>query len=391
MFNQRVQKIMKTKTLIAASLFLVAGMAGCAKSDDSSSPGGGEEQTIVVKLPDNVGSRAVEEPQSSVGTSLDDVTVFLLSGQLVERAEVFSTDERNAKYKRIEQVPGSINKVIVVANANGAPITGLNTANAVYNYAFTVASQYPALKTGLEGKTLIGDGVPTVKTPDPDPGHASSDHIYKEVTVALEAITSRIEVGHVKMGTGIEELELLAVYINNYYEDGSKANVVFNNETSTYWPVLPAFNSENPISYTVADITTDYSQPLYMDKYSSDVELDADSKAYSYHVFSNNIPHLILMVKGKYTDEYSPIRDGTDIKMPYFLGWVTYKKFHTGPADNDYLAEMLPNNIYKMGVGLTGITINAPEITPKPEPVDYDLGIEVTVTPWVVNEVTPEV
>ena len=75
--------------------------------------------------------------------------------------------------------------------------------------------------------------------------------------------------------------------------------------------------------------------------------------------------------------------------MPYFIGWVTYEKYSSSPGN--YIPEMLPNNIYKMGVDANGIKIDAPNIRPKPEPEDYDLGIKVEITPWTINRVTPEV
>lgn len=387
--NSTKIKTMKAKFLLALPLFLGAVLTGCSKTDNPGTTS--DNQVLIVKLPGAANSRAVETPENtgSATTTLDDVRVFLLSNDLVIQEEVFTDAERGLKSKRIELVPSNVDKVIVVANANGAPIAGLRTADAIKKYAFTVAHQYPTGKTGLEGKTMIGEGTPEVKDPDPNP----DGHIYKEVTVDIEAITSRIEVGDVKAGTGIEEVQLLAVYINNYYETNAKGTPNLQNEFWTGWPNIPASpkKTEIEIDFEPSDIEPSaYTESRYVDRYNSNVKLSDDTKAYAYHVFSNNLPHVILLIRGKYTDAYAPLENGTDEPMPYFIGWVTYSKYYDSTL-GDYIPEMLPNNIYKMGVDANGITINAPDIRPRPEPQDYDLGLNVTVKKWTANVVTPEV
>lgn len=386
---------MKTKFLFASLLALGAVLSGCSKTTDAPEPSN-EGQVIVVKLPGSEITRAVETPQNTgdaTGT-LDNVVVFLLAEQLVNRVETFSNEELALGAKRIEQVPGSITRVIAVANTNGADISGLTNANAIYNYAFTVAQQHPAGKTGLEGKTLIGGGVPQEKT-DPgtsDPAH-KPDHIYKEVTLNLEAITSRIEVGDVAPGKGVEKVELLAVYVNNYYTTNAKTDVSFKGELWTGWPIIPAspakLESDIVFDIDAKIVPTDYTEVNYVDKHSNEVKLAVDTKAYSYHAFSNNLPHVILLVRGKYTAEYTPQNDAKE-DTPYFIGWLTFRKYYSDDLGG-YIPEMLPNNIYKMGVGVNGIKVNAPDIRPRPEPEDYDLGIKVTIEKWTANVVTPEV
>ena len=393
---------MKAKFLFVLPLLLGVVLAGC--SNDSETPNrGDQDQVLVVKLPGSDLTRAVETPQNTgaVTGTLDDVTVFLLADQLVTRIETFSPEERSLKAKRIEQVSGSITRVIVVANANGADMSGLSSANAIYNYAFTIAQQYPAGKTGLEGKTLIGTGLPQLKTPDPYPGPGpgtgdpdhTTDHIYKEAEVKLEAITSRIEVGDVTPGVGVEDVQLLAVYVNNYYVTNAKGTPSFKGELWTGWPEIPASPAKQAADIVfdidAKIIPTDYTESRYVDKYNSAVKLAADSKAYAYHVFSNNLPHVILLVRGKYTDQYTPENDAKE-KLPYFIGWVTFRKYYSDDLGG-YIPEMVQNNIYKMGVGLSGIKINAPDVRPRPEPEDYDLGIKVIIEPWTANVVTPEV
>lgn len=378
------------KKLSSVILILALALAyGCSNESEDPSVSN-EEQVIFVKLPDVLGTRAVEAPQADgvQGTTLDDVTAFLLADNYVVQTETFSSAELTNKEKRIEQAPGNINNVVIVANANGASISALRHYNDIVNFAFTVAQQHPAGKTGIEGRTLIGEGAPVEKA-DPQTGH-DPDHIYKEVEITLNSITARIEIGDANNGTGIESVELLAVYINNYYTDNAKATVSFEGSDWAEWPGISASPSKTPITFdpATAIVPTDYTEAKYVDKHSDDVKLEASSKAYAYHVFTGNLPHVILLVKGKYTPEYTPKETGTGDDMPYFIGWVTYKKYKEG---NTYITAMEPNYIYKMGVGANGILINAQDIRPLPEQKDYDLAMKVTIAPWTAKTVTPEV
>ncbi|MDL2320238.1 hypothetical protein LJC45_03795 [Alistipes sp. OttesenSCG-928-B03] len=389
---------MKAKFLFALPLLFGAIATGCDNAPETAN-NGGEKDVLVVKLPGADKTRAVETPQNTgdATETLNDVTVYLIEGNLVTRTEVFSSNERDLKKKRIEQVSRKVDKVIVVANTNGFDLSTIvnntSTANDVRKLAFDVASQHHATNSHeLEGRTLVGEATPTNAT-DPDP----HGHNYKEAVVSLDAITSRIEVGTVKAGTGIKNIELLAVYINSYYTTNLKDVTSFKGELWDQWPATPATPAKNNTLHAAFDPATDvapdkYTSVHYVDRANSEVKLADNTKAYSYHVFSGNVPHLILLVRGEYQNEgdtqYIPL-DDNDEEMPYFLGWVTYTKYKE--SEGGYVAKMLPNNIYKMGVGTNGIVINAKDIEKRPEPEDYDLGLEVVIKTWTANVVTPEV
>ena len=125
-----------------------------------------------------------------------------------------------------------------------------------------------------------------------------------------------------------------------------------------------------------------YTHPDYYNVNNASVSLSPTSSVYAYHVFAgSNIPHVIMLVKGEYT-----VADASGNK--YFLGYVTFNKFNDGSSD---ISTITANTIYKMGVGATGITINAEDITEDPEMAIFDLGISVTTTAWTVMNVTPGV
>ena len=365
------------KKILLATLALAVMFTSCSKEDN----GGNETQdnVLLVKLPDNVNLRAVESQATTATTiTLSDVTVFLLNGNtLAAPPVVFSGSEISNKAKRIEQVPSGVNNVIIVANIPaGATVASLTTGTAIKEYAYTVASQNAS---NIETVTRMGTGVPaTAADPTPD------GHEYKTVSVELTPLVARFEIGTVKPGTGIANVELIGVWINSYYTNGSKSAVQFHASSDPKWVTTP-LTSTSPMATPFGAVTMDnapYTETTYYNAAdNTNVVLNAASKVYAYQVFAGaNIPHLILLLKGEYDTGYYT---GTD---KYFLRYLTFRNFEDGGTA---ITSVAANTIYKVGVGVTGITVNAEDLTPDPEMNLFDLGITVTVTPWTEKNVTP--
>lgn len=379
-----------------AAAALMTGVTGCSNDDNVGEGPGNGDATLVIKLPSNVvpGSRAVEDPVaggSDVKTALNSVTVFLLNGNSVVSRDEFDNDEITAGYKRLEQVSATINRVILIANASSTDkiaFEGYGNASVILSHAYSTASQNVS-NDGIKNKVLVGDATTTGGT-DPgtsDPNHESG-HTYMEADVTLDAITARFEIGAVKAGTGVAEVELLGVWINKFYEDGSLANVTNEGSDASYWNTTPSTfaggGSFTDVDWGNSVTVPAWVDPVYYDDASDDVEIDVDSKVYAYQVFAGeNIPQLILLVRGKYATGY--FNDASD---EYFFGYVTFTKFIEGSTE---IGKVEANTIYKIGVGTTGIVITPDIITPKPNLEDIDLGINVLVTPWTEKTVTPGV
>lgn len=343
-----------------------ADVGGGAKTDDN---------VIVVKLPSK--TRAVED-QANVGAyDLANVTVFLLNGNTVLEVHEFEAAEIAAEAKRIEQVNSAVNNVIVVANVPAdklAEVKALTAGTAIKSYGYSVASQ----NSGIEKVTRMGEGTPqTIADPNPD------DHNYKEVLVRLDPVTARFEIGDVKPGKGIKSVELVGVWVNAFYPDGSKASVTTYPSTDVCWVTDPDSElSPSTTPYTDVDVAT-YHVPSYHNLASDEVYLDDDSKVYAYQVFAgSNIPHVIMLIKGEYDEGYY------DAGKKYYLGYVTFTRYTEGSTD---ITSIEANTIYKMGVGKTGVEVTPEIITPKPELEDFDLGIKVEIVDWIPKTVTPGV
>ena len=367
------------KKILFATLALAVMFTSCSKEDN----GGNETQNnvLLVKLPANVSLRAVESQASTATTiTLSDVTVFLLNGNTVAAAPVtFLPAEITAGYKRLEEVPSGVNNVIVVANIPaGATVASLTTGTAIKEFAYTIASQNAGNITTV---TRMGEGIPATAS---DPLATPDGHDYKAVSVELTPLVARFEIGTVTKGTGIENVELVGVWINSYYTNGSKSAVKFHASSDPVWVVSPS-TATSPSTSAFPAITgitvPSYTEGTYYNQGSSSVSLTSGSSVYAYQVFAgNNIPHLILLVKGEYAAGHYTAG------AKYFLRYLTFRNFLDGSTP---ITSVVANTIYKVGVGTTGIVVNADDLTPDPEMNLFDLGVTVTVTPWTEKTVTP--
>lgn len=378
---------MKTKFLLAFSFVFALALTGCSNSLDEDNPVSGKgDNVLIVRLPDNVKStRAVEDQVNGKETTVDDVTVFLLIDQLVERAVELQGEDISKGYKRFEQVPAQVNRVIVVANRVGQDIKNFTSYSQINNYAYTVASQHT--KSLLEGRTLMGDATAVEVTGTPE--SEFDEHNYKEATVSLKAITARIEVGTVIPGEGVESVELVSIYINNFYAKHPQTEETFYGEDHALWKPTAGVGSNVGSKDPIGAITTpDFVPTVYKTLGSSDVKLTADSKVYAFHVFAGNIPHVIMLVKVELKENYYEL-DDDDQPLKHKYGYLTFSKFKIDATN--YVEKMEGHNVYKMGVGTKGIPVNAKDITDKPEKGPYDLGVNIEIEDWNIVNVTPEV
>jgi len=390
---------MKVKSILVSLAALSAVFAGCSKSDEGVDSG---LQTLAVTIPAeflaNDGTRGIVEDPEDGGlgsaTTIANIQYFLLNGSSVVVKQYYNAAPSGTEY--FEQVSGSINKVIVVANIPAADrtlVAALQNEAAIQAYAFSTASQQSTAATGftgLNGKTLISATTNFTSATDPRPGHDAT-HTYKQASVTLNSVTARIEVGAVKPGTGIQSVNLVGVWINNYYTDGSKATVKFHNNADAKWDTTPLAGVSST-AYGTPTIPTYTDGSFYLAANETAVKLATDSKAYVFHTFADAVenltdnskdamPHLILLVRGEYKTDYY---EGTN---KYFLKWVTFRRYKEAGS---YITAMERTKIYKIGTGLTGIVIDAEKLTEEPETDLADFGVDVTVADWTPVNLTPE-
>ena len=378
------------KKILLATFAFALLFASCSKEENLDTQNG--TGVLVVKLPAGSEARSVETVATTTGYNLNNVIVFTLINDAVVEHYEFVGAELTNKSKRIEQVPSAVNKVLVVANVpiiNLPDVKSLTSATAIKAFSYTVASQ----NINILDVTRAGEGTPQDGT-DPNPAHDPTHLYYKEVEVDLLPLTARFEIGTVTPGIGVQNVQLVGVWINNYYTNGSKSVVKLHNESDAVWNTSPSTATSPSTSVfgtvSMASSPYNYTEASYYDPASPLVTLDplsASTKAYAYQVFadnsssaSGNVPHLILLVKGEYKDSYY------DAGKKYFLRYLTFRKFLDGGVPINFA---VTNTIYQVGVGATGIVVNAKDMTERPETDPFDLGISVKVTPWTPKTVTP--
>ena len=371
------------KKILLAAFVAVLALTSCNKENGLVSEG----QTILVNLP-NVTTRAVEgqvAPGTESTLSALNNAIFLLNGVSVVAVSEFDGTDITAGYKRLEQVPSSVNGVLVVANIPGsaadiAAVKALTTSTAIESYPFLATTQNGT--AGVADKLMMGKDVAlnsTATDPAPD------GHTYKEATVLLRSVTARMEIGAVTEGTGIVpgSLELVSVWINNFYTNFSKTPATLQNYPSTdpVWPVIT--NIISPALLPNPSIPA-YTPAVYQNNVSPLVDLTAGTQVYAYQVFAGNLPQVIMLVKGQFDTGY---HDGTN---EYFMQYVTFSKY-TDDATTLAVTSFAGNSIYKIGVGTGGVVITPGILTPTPNTESFDLGINVSVAPWTIVNVTPAV
>ena len=362
------------KFAIMAFAALALGLTSCS---DNEGPENGKTQTIVVKFPKNIvpQTRMIDEPVADEAeeVALGNTVVFLLTGTRVVAAEDVTADEILDNEKSITDVPASVDGVLVVANIPADDLTNIKTETDIVDiekYAFSVEFQ---ATEGIGGKVMMGRDVTLTDE--------SSD--TKSATIELKSITARFEIGNVVAGTGVEDVELHAVFINNYYATNAATSPTLNPSTYSFWtgynvnPSADISGADAPIvSSEVTFAETNYSEDSYWDA-NNNTQVAAGTHVYAYHLFAGEyVPHVILLVSGKYTDSGK-----------YFLGWLTFKSFHDGTGN---ITGIEGNRIYKVGV-TGGISVNANDLTLVPELSAFQLDVTCTVTPWNAVNVTPGV
>lgn len=365
------------KKIFLALAAVSAIFASCSKDDNNSQNTG--DKSLYVQLPGSVvpETRMVDSPSSATtetSISANSIIYLMNNTSVVSVEDIVSADIVNT-YKKFENVPATVNGVLVVANI---PTTGevsamklLTSASAIEKYAFSAASQTTA---GVTGKVLMGkNATPFVLQGGNHPSTPLDTDPYYTTDVALNAITARFEIGTITAGTGVKNVKMEGVWMNNIpHTNGVGATCYTSTDAS--WNIVPAANTVGSAT-AILPMTTipSYTPAAYHNLYNASV--DGTSKVYAFQIFAGNyVPHVIMLVSGQY--------DNND----YFLGWLTFNYFtDNDTAGNPRITEVKNNMIYK----LSGFVCDSKNITVDPELTGFDLGVKCTITPWTVKNLTP--
>lgn len=373
------------KKLILSALAVCTILAGCSKDEKTNVE---IMKDIRINLPGmNVPDSRNVEPPVAAGerTAIDNVIVYLMAGN-----SVFSVTGINTPPSlpiQIQNVPSSVNRVLVVANvpdANWNDYIGFSIEDEITAFPFTIESQS---ETGISSKFHIGEEVMSAALLQATNPIANSTNDYYLMEVTLASISSRFEIGAISEGTGIVagSLTLHGIWINNYWDwDSTTPGVVNNVSDSEFWDTTEETSTAMAAPYTpVPQADTDYIPSVLFEEFNEDV--DGEDLCYAFTLFTGSdsyVPQLILLVSGQYEEGYFTAPNS------YFFGWITFNKFELSTSAGTYITSIEPNMIYKV---LDGIQVLPSWITTEPNIPNTDLGITVTMEPWTETNVIPGV
>lgn len=336
----------------------------------------------------------------------------------------------------VPHVPVSATQVVMGANAAQAgiayPTYAGQTITTLSSYKFHIKNQQP-LPGVLQNdavERVVMSGFGAIETIYPTP----TDTVYKaeiEITPAL----SRLEVKTVRSkgdGTGIGEIKmfrLLGIFIPNHSAEGTVSGVgdlllvkPINTDTENYYQTyFPFANSSSGLGY--------------LHDYNSTGLSKAASNFWAYHVFpakntepgDNRLPHIVVAVDniwfldgdgqtkewkngdvqyitvtnyldGKYNT--NPTTDVAEFKRAYVYridGIEQPQKYMY--IDDDGIPQIVDANNVPDGKtsikvvvpgGAGGITFGLDNVTDHPYDASKEVDCMITVVPWEIEDITPD-
>lgn len=369
---------MKVKTILM-SMLAVAALASCDK-DEAGNALTGSTSSLEFKIAVPA-TMAIQDPGTAAAPTLTTVKVEMLNGTtVVETRDLTAaqiTVAQAATGVVLEQIPDAATSVKVTANGLATPST------AIADYQTTLAA------VPFSGTANITYAAGDVNT---------DGHKLKKAAVTIKAEVARIEiVGGInvdKTTNGYYAVDVEKIYINNYLAtSNATAPYIVANNAAGDWVT--------PNNFATDMMTNTITEPTTGSFYATDHNIGVlTGKADAYQIFPAKdvtatptvttaaaaLPHVVLKVKVYETAEAytagTPMADRE---------WITIKTFKNG---TDLITEFAAGNIYKLDLNdLTnsfkpGVT---PPVDPDPEDEKADLELKVTVTPWVLVNMTPNI
>lgn len=364
------------------SMLAVAALASCNKEDaGEGSATGTSSLRFNISVPETY---AIQDPGEAGTPTLNSVRVELLNGtSIVETRDLTSaqiTSAQEATGVVLEQIPDAATSVKVIANGLATP------SKAIADYQTTLAA-VPFSGTGNITYT------PTDTNTD--------GHKLKKATVIITAEVARIEVvGGIQVTeatNGYYAVDVEEVYINNYYAKSDDTAPYFVGGTAGAFATPNNFHDDKMMN-TISTTATPATGAFYTtDDHNVGI---LTNKADAYQIFPQKdaaatptsataaqaLPHIVLKVK-----VFKTAADYTGNNPLAGREWITIKTFNAAGA---LITNFEAGKIYRLD--LNDLTDNfkpgvTPPVDPDPEDEKADLELKVTVTPWALVNMTPNI
>lgn len=373
-------------------LAMLSSFASCDKNENFPSEQSAENNRLVISLPGVAVTKAIEDklPGTSTTIEYNNVTTILYYDyDGIERVKLYAwgTGDLTEKKKSITEVdkPTKVRCIVNLPTPQLTTLKALVTENAPYTTEIkineilnSILIETQNLKAGPEPVisskklTYTGETLITNKFTDG----------VLNVTVDVQSIVSRFEIGNLYIGDGLESLNVEAVYVNKFKAINNSANGIVN-ISSDLWP--------NQSAIANGTATCPENLPTWAETIRESGTLilpEEKGKVFSFHVFpGKEILQIIYRVSGK-TIPTAQLGDGTT--GAFTNKYITISKYKLNdPADGEIIDQLAAHKIYSVGTK-NKIMINAIDIDDKPNKVKGTLNVDISINDWSSDTLFPE-
>lgn len=428
-----------------AAFFAAMTMFSCSTNDDPTVDPTGQGDRVVKFKITSEGTKT-EHPGVPTGakTEIKDGVIYFCdaSGNAVysyplKAADIASLAGPTVQTISVSNVPASATQVVMGVNAAQAGITypayAGQTITTLKAYTFNIKDQQPfgGAATTKPVDKIVMSGSAIISTDNTDP----QNPIYSasiEVTPSL----SRMEIKAVRSkgdGTGIGDItmfRLLGIFIPNHSATGTVTGV---GSTTLVKPINTLTDNYYTASFPLASGIGGY-----LNDYSATGLSKNPANFWAYHVFpainegigDDRLPHIVVAVDniwfkdadgtikkwangavqyitvtkyfvGKYNDNPAPSALLTEFKKAYVHridgAEAPHKYMYIGDNGNPVLVDDLnqvPNGKNPIVVttpgGEGGVTFGLEDVTTQPYDASKTIGCTITVMPWTIINITPD-
>lgn len=376
---------MKIKYFFSMALIAIMSLTACSDNNDPSADS--SEQSIYLKLGNVLSGVQTRSDEAALTTSnavtLTDGYIYFITGQdgiknwykisATESTDiankVIKMSDLNSGYK-FENVSGEVEQVYVVGNPNlgvdeATKMTSPTTLTELKKVLFSIEDQGVVTDLTIDG---IG-AVEPANTSDFDTS-ATTD---KQAIVSLTPLCSRIEIAKVTASGDISQYTLTGIFTNQFYSKmalNSTPDVAYLMDETT----LSNFSTPAGIYTTYTTMFDNTEDGLGV---KSGLVTTPANGAWAYQFFTGatdtEAPRVVLKMK-------SVIVGGANYSDPQYLN---VRGFLNGTTK---ITTFERGKVYK----ITDLQFVENNLSDIPDPEDINLWVKVSITPWTIIAVNPE-
>lgn len=405
MSNLKLDKMRKLSYLAA---FLAAFMMFSCTNNDNPVPGEEEkgDKTVEIKIK-SVITKSDEAPLGNgVKTAIKDGAIYFFGADdkcllyyPLSASDITNLTSQSIQPITVSNVPAAAHKVIVLTNYALAgysyPLSAGNTMPSIKELPVDITKQQPTEDNPLVANVIMSGESHIIVDTNPNTPLYSTN-------VTITPIMSRLEVSRVGVkGDGthkgdITEFRLRGIFIPNHFQSSTVMGNVTANLINPYSDKTK-YNASFPTG----------TAPGYLNNYVENTAVfpglvhAVTGNMWAYHAFPANetlhLPQIVVAVDQiKYIDNDLTEQLWNNGAIKY----ITVESYHVKDNPDMVVSEFLPANVYRIDGadgengpgkpgGWGGIIFELDDLGDTPYSKDKTVSCNITVTPWNVNLIEP--